>query len=149
MKTLAAVAAISALTGLGAGWFVQGLRWEVSDARRAVADAKARAEAEAEFNRRLEAQQEAASAAAETLRRARLDAAAAGRAADSLRGHVATLAGQCAAPAAGSASGAGAGDVLADMLGRLEAAGRELAAEADRARAAGAACERAYDSLKP
>jgi hypothetical protein len=38
--------------------------------------------------------------------------------------------------------------VLADVLGRLEAAGRELAAIADARGAAGAACERAYEALR-
>jgi hypothetical protein len=37
--------------------------------------------------------------------------------------------------------------VLADVLGRLEEAGRRLAATADERGIAGAACERSYDSL--
>jgi len=129
-----------------AGWLLAGVQtWRLT--AEAARQAEAAEQREAAFRSALITQTEAANEAAQTLRRARLDAAAAGRAADSLRGHVSTLAGQCASPAAGSASGAGAGDLLADMLGRVEAAGRELAAEADRARAAGAACERAYDAL--
>jgi hypothetical protein len=37
--------------------------------------------------------------------------------------------------------------VLADVLGRLEEAGRELAAVADARGTAGTACERAYQAL--
>ena len=144
MKLLAGAALVAGAVGFGGGWY---LRDRISDGDAAALRESALHAALIEQTRRLTAQEEAALHAAEQSRRARLDAAAAGRAADSLRGHVATLAQQCAATPAGSASGAGAGDVLADMLGRLEAAGRELAAEADRARAAGAACERSYDAL--
>jgi hypothetical protein len=38
--------------------------------------------------------------------------------------------------------------VLADVLGRLEEAGRELAAVADARGTAGTACERAYQALQ-
>jgi uncharacterized protein HemX len=140
-------ALVACAAGFGGAWWLQGVRWDAADGRRAAAEAQARTDAEAEFMRRLQEQQNAATEAAQTLRRARLDAAAAGRAADSLRSHVATLAQQFAATAPGSAPGSGPGDMLADMLRRVEEAGRELAAEADRARAAGKACERAYDAL--
>lgn len=148
MRIILAASLIAGVTGFGGAWYIQDLRTKAADGKRAAAEVQAKADAEAEFSRRLQEQHDAAREASETLRRARLDAAAAGRAADSLRGHVATLAQQCAATAAGSASGAGPGDMLADMLRRVEAAGRELAAEADRNRAAGKACERAYDALK-
>jgi len=147
VRTLVAASLLSGAVCFGVAWQVQDWRRDAAEGRRAAAEAQARTDAEAEFMRRLQEQQNATTEAAQTLRRARLDAAAAGRAADSLRGHVASLAKQCAAPATGSASGAGPGDVLADMLRRVEEAGRELAAEADRARTAGAACERAYDAL--
>ncbi len=147
VRALIAAASVAALVGFGAAWQVQSWRMEAAEAKRAAAEIQARVEAEAEFSRRIQAQQETANEAMQTLRRARLDAAAAGHAADSLREHIAALARQSATPAASSASGASPASLLADMLGRVEASGRELAAEADRARAAGLACERAYDAL--
>ena len=130
-----------------AGWLLAGVQtWRLTAAaEREAEQAQAR---EAAFRAALITQTEAADAAQQAARRARADSAAAGRAADGLREHVQALAGQCAAAPADSASGAGPGTVLADMLGRLEAAGRELAAEADRARIAGHLCERAYDALR-
>ena len=131
-----------------AGWLLAGVQtWRLT--AEAAQQAEQAAMREAAFRAALIAQNGAAHDAALAARRARADSAAAGRAADSLRGHVASLAGQCSAPAASSQAGAGPGDVLADMLGRLEAHGRELAAEADRARIAGQLCERAYDALTP
>lgn len=95
--------------------------------------------------------------ASRDLAQARDAAAAATSTAGRLREHVARLAAQCAGsvPATDSgapprsASAAGPGLVLSDMLIRLETRGRELAAYADQARVAGAACERAYDALTP
>lgn len=55
---------------------------------------------------------------------------------------------EAATPAGASASAPGPAAVLADVLGRLEAAGRELAAVADARGAAGAACQRAYEALR-
>jgi hypothetical protein len=129
-----------------AGWLLAGVQtWRLTvEAERQAREALAR---EAALRTALISQTEAANDAAQAARRARLDSAAAGRAADSLREHVARVAGRCSAAATDSPAGAAPGDLLADMLGRLEAAGRELAAEADRARAAGAACERSYDAL--
>ena len=131
-----------------AGWLLAGVQtWRLTvEAERQAEQALAR---EAAFRSALITQTEAANDAAQAARRARLDSAAAGRAADSLRQHVARIAGQCAPIGPDSPAGAAPGDLLADMLGRLEEAGRELAAEADRARTAGAACERSYDALTP
>ena len=104
-----------------------------------------------ETTRRLSAQQEAADAAERQARRARADSAAAAGAADRLRDHAARLAASAAAcdpAAAGVGPAASApGSVLADMLGRLEAHGRELAAEADRRGIAGSECAQRYDAL--
>jgi hypothetical protein len=55
---------------------------------------------------------------------------------------------EAAAAAGASAPAAGAGDLLADVLGRLESAGRKLALEADKRRAAGLTCERDADSVR-
>jgi len=52
------------------------------------------------------------------------------------------------AAAAGGETTAGPGLVLADLLGRCGARLVELAEHADRSRAAGAACELAYDALR-
>ena len=104
-----------------------------------------------ETSRRLAAQQEAADAAELQARRARADSAAAAGAADRLREHAARLAASAAAcdPAAAAVGPAASapGSVLADMLGRLEAHGRELAAEADRRGIAGSECAQRYDAL--
>lgn len=99
----------------------------------------------------------AAAAAQQQLDRARADARLARAAGDSLRNRAEVYARQCAGQGAaagvrpgaagpGAATG-GPGAVLADVLGRLEAAGRELAAVADARGAAGTACERAHDAL--
>jgi len=89
-----------------------------------------------------------------SIAQARIDAAVAARAAGSLRQRAAELATACdrgfaadPAAAAGSAPAAGPGLVLADVFGRADNAAGELAAAYDQARAAGLACERAYDSL--
>lgn len=73
---------------------------------------------------------------------------------DGLRQRADALAAACdrprpASPAA-AASGppaAAPGQLLADLLVRMEQDGRELAAYADRARIAGETCERSYDAL--
>lgn len=104
-----------------------------------------------ETTRRLSAQQEAADAAEILARRARADADAAGAAGQRLRAHAAQLAASAAAcdPAAAAVGPAASapGVVLADMLGRLEARGREHAAEADRRGIAGGECAARYDAL--
>lgn len=76
--------------------------------------------------------------------------------ADGLRQRARALAAACGGrgpadppPTPGSTPAADAGQMLADMLVRLEADGRELAEYADRARIAGQTCERSYDALKP
>ena len=104
-----------------------------------------------ETTRRLTAQQEAANHAQESTLRANAAAAAAADTAGRLRAHAAGLAASAAAcnPAAtaiGPAASAPA-DVLAHMLGRLEASGRELAEEADKRGIAGAECASRYDAL--
>lgn len=120
----------------------------------AAAAASGIAAARAEESRRHAALQEIADAANLDAARARDDAAAAARAAGGLRQRAAQLAAGCGAtagdPAAatGSAPAAGAGLLLADLLGRADDRAGGLAAYADQARAAGIACERAYDSLR-
>jgi hypothetical protein len=101
------------------------------------------------------------------LAAARRDAAAALSTGDRLRDHVRALAQQCSAPGPAAAARDPAapataanpaparpgpptpdpGLVLADLLSRMDAAGRELAAVADARGTAGQACQRAYDAL--
>lgn len=151
-------AAVVALgVGFGAGWQTQGWRQARAAAELQAHTATLREEAMhgalIETTRRLTAQQEVANAAEIKARRARGDAAAAGAAADSLREYAARLAADADSchPAASAigASAAGSGSVLSDMQRRLEAHGRELAAEADRRGIAGSECERRYDALTP
>lgn len=101
---------------------------------------------------RVEAIGAIATDAQNRIETANRDAAAAHNLAVSLRQRADALARRCApgnpsAPAPSPASPS-PGDLLADVLGRADAASGELAAYADRARAAGSACEQAYDALR-
>lgn len=84
------------------------------------------------------------------VQRALPRAAAAG---DGLRLRAAAVAARCdraaegAAPATDSPAAAHAGAVLADVLGRLDQAGRELAEIADQRGIAGADCQRRHEAL--
>ena len=126
--------------------------WDAERAQEAAAALKATQEARAEEQRRVVATQEVIHAAQAKLVTV---AAAAGRAlnsAVSLRERAAAVAAGGAMPEAAAApgrgaSGAGPGLLLADVLGRMGEAGGQLAAEADRARVAGEACEQQYNSL--
>lgn len=123
------------------------LREQEQTAREAVT--KARAEGE----RRYANLMEIATNAQTELDRARADAAGAADAAGRLRQRIAALA-AARCPAASDTAAAGssapaepAGDLLADVQRRLDEAATDLAGFADRARTAGAACERSYDAL--
>lgn len=127
-------------------WAEQAQR--LADAERAYTEL-----ARAEELRRQAAINEVTENAQTEIDRARADAAAAHAAADSLRDQAQRLAAAagktCSNPrpaAAGKAAGS-PGLVLADVLGRVEEAGRSMAEAADRSRIAGAACEAAYDAL--
>jgi hypothetical protein len=117
--------------------------------------ASAAAAFRAESDRRVAAQREALDEHQRLATLAAADAAAAVDAAERLRRRAAALAARgCGAagdPAAAGASAPSAapGVVLADVLGRCVTRVRELAADADAARAAGETCERAYDALTP
>jgi hypothetical protein len=153
MLAIAAVAAGAA--GFAGGWAWRGAIAEREQAEAAAHTATLREQAMhaalVETTRRVNQAQEIAHAADRKLRQARADAAAADAAAGSLREYASALAARAAAcdPAAavGSSPASDAGLVLAHMLGRLEAAGRDAAAAADAAHVAGSACERAYDAL--
>lgn len=119
-----------------------------ADARKAVEDARA------EEQRRTAAVQEIANDVESKLETARADAGRARVAADGLRKQLAAFTaahrgGAC--PGAGTASpGPAAGaavDLLADLFQRNTDALIEIGEYADRARIAGEACEKVYDSL--
>lgn len=164
----ALVAAALAVAAASGAALVQTLRLadaraELAQARQDQADyaaAAAQATADAvqaardEEQRRAAAIQEIADAASNALAVARADAVRARAAADRLRRAAETYAAaHCgAAPedpavAPGSAPATGPGLVLADVLGRADDTAGDLAAAFDAARAAGLACQRAYDSL--
>lgn len=151
----AAAALVAAAAGTVGGWQARGWVADRQAAETAAAIASQREEAMhaalVETTRRLTAQQEAADAAARKARQARADAADAGVAAERLREHAAQLAaraGACdPAAAAGGPAASAPGLVLADMLQRVEAHGRDAAAALDAASTAGTACERSYEAL--
>ena len=153
--THAAAALVAAGLAFSAGWKVRDWAADQQAAETAAAIASEREQAMhaalVETSRRLTAQQEAARAAANQARQARADAADAAGAAERLRQRAAELAvsaGACdPAAAAGGPAASAPGLVLADMLGRLEARGRDAAAALDAAATAGAACERSYEAL--
>lgn len=151
---------------------VGGLQLEVEKARTSLAKAhheaaQTRAQAAAAAAsattayRALEARWRTTQETIDREARARQDqirtaAAGAAVAGDGLRIRAAaTAAAACGGGSAGGSSAAAVGPaasspgaVLADVLGRLEAAGRQLAEVADARGLAGASCERAYDSLR-
>ena len=127
---------------------------ELADYRLQVAERDRRAEAAAreEERRRQTEVDRITGEANDQAEQARADAADADQRADSLQQQVARLLASrgatCSAIAAqGGPPARDAAVLLAYVLGRVEQAGRELAAEADRRGVTGAACERAYGSL--
>ena len=106
----------------------------------------------AETERRAAAHQEIASAAeAKSIANARAAAAAraaADRVRDAAAAFAASAAARGAAPAGDCTAAGGAIDLLAELLGRTANRAAELADLADRAQAAGKACEASYDALK-
>jgi hypothetical protein len=84
-----------------------------------------------------------------SARRAAADRGAAAVAGVGLRFRAQTVAAACDSGAtSGGDPAPGPGALLADVLGRLEAAGRELAATADERGNAGQACQAAYAAMK-
>jgi hypothetical protein len=127
--------------------------WAAANVKAAQAAASAAAEHRATEQRREAAARKGIDDATLAVDRARADADRAGRAAVGLRDAASAAAGRCStarhpAAAASSPPAASAGDLLADVLGLVEQAGRDMAAEADRRGIAGAACEWLYDSLR-
>ncbi len=149
-----AVAALMALSAYGAWqWQANAYGKQIAGMQRdqAQAQEQAQAAARAEEQRRQTAIEGIRTDAKDQIKLAAADAAAADATADSLRGELARIkrraaSGACAAT--GSPSAESTTGVLADLLGEVEAAGRAMAAEADRRGVAGRACEGAYAAVK-
>lgn len=162
---LAALALAGGCAWAGYAWRHRAAVAEIAECRRLAAEerqamADAAREAEAEARRRETEihtkQAEAVNAAQAETDAARADADRVRVALDRLRQRAAaaTAAGggrpaASAATAGASAPAAAAGDLQADVLGRVGEAAGQLAAYADRAATAGRACERAYQALSP
>jgi hypothetical protein len=96
---------------------------------------------------------EALDAAHTKAERDRADLAGADRLAERLRLHAARLAAICGRPTQGDATtspsqaASATGDLLAELFGRSQEAAREFADFADRAHAAGLACQRIHEAV--
>ena len=130
----------------------QALQYEEERAILSAVAAAAESAARAEESRRINEVERIRRETRKQLDRAAADAAVASTVGEQLRQRVQTLAAACNSPASsaaaiGGGAPAGNGAVLADVFSEVERTGRAMAAEADRSRAAGIACERAYESL--
>ncbi|TNI81199.1 endopeptidase [Aeromonas veronii] len=129
-------------------------KWNKQAEQQATAKAKATMEAREEELRRQASIDKVRDDAEKQIARAESDALAASDAADGVleqAKRLAARAGNCPSNPSATKPGAPAeepGVVLADVLGRADARAGELAAAYDRSRAAGLACERAYDALR-
>lgn len=158
---IAALAGAVVLAAAGGGvWlygrdqYSAGVQSEVARHELAMAQASAAAEQAArnEEARRAAAIEEIQRDAQTAVAAAQRDAAAADAVSDRLRAQLARLradraAGDPVSTLRGPA-GADALDLLAELFSRADGHAGELAAIADRARAAGLACERAYDAMR-
>lgn len=159
-KLIAAVVVGGSL--VAGGWMARGVLADRKIAQIRADQAEKIAQAEAAARARehaiIDRTEEIVRDARQTVENLRADAAAAVVAADGLRVAAARYAARrCpAAPVAPASGGAPAivpsgmhdGDRLLRVLGELDGAAGALAAHADRARAAGLACERAYEAVR-
>lgn len=128
-------------------------KWEQQAEQLATAKAKALVKAREEEQRRQSSIDKVRDDAEKQIALAERDALAASDAAAGVleqAKRLAARAGKCSSNPTATQSGAPAAEpsvVLADVLGRADARAGELAAAYDRSRAAGLACERAYDAL--
>lgn len=146
----AALAAAFTAGWAGNGWRM-GEQLAQVQADQAKALATAQAQARTEEQRRQTALEIIRNDARQSTEQHLADTAAADATADGLRDELDRIkrrAARCAGVATGGAPAKDATTVLADVLGEMESAGRELAAEADRRGIAGRACEAAYGVLK-
>lgn len=152
LRLYLALGALVACIGLLYGAYRHGVsvtdaKWRLAEAR-AVAKQQATERAKAQAWGRVVTQE--SNRAELTRRTIETERDAAVRVADGLRADIDLHASRaCAAPgvAASSPAEPATCGLLADMLVSLEAQGRAVAEEADRARAAGAACERIADGF--
>lgn len=128
-------------------------KWNKQAEQQATAKAKAELKAREEEQRRQASIDKVRDDAEKQIALAERDALAASDAAAGVleqAKRLAARAGKCPSNPSTTKSGATAAEpsvVLADVLGRADARAGELAAAYDRSRAAGLACELAYDAL--
>ncbi len=128
-------------------------KWEQQAEQLATAKAKAELKAREEEQRRQSSIEKVRDDAEKQIALAERDALAASDAAAGVleqAKRLAARAGKCPSNPTATQPGSPAAEpsvVLADVLGRADARAGELAAAYDRSRAAGLACERAYDAL--
>ena len=157
------LAVVIALAGL-IGWAIHHerdvgrheiqLKWDADLAVRKAAADRAQAQSDAESARRIATLKEIEHDAQSQVIAARADAASAADSAQRLRQRFAALARRGGMPgnpasAAGGASAPSAGDLQADVFGRVVEAARQLAATADGRGPAGQLAADAYDALTP
>ncbi|WP_236322205.1 DUF2514 family protein [Aeromonas veronii] len=129
-------------------------KWDRQVAELASAKARSLQLAREEEQRRQDAIEKVRQDAEQQIARAQTDAVAANAVAVSLREQTRRLAARASQGASHSDTAQPSqaveqpAVVLADVLGRIDARAGELAAAYDRARAAGLACEQAYDALR-
>lgn len=110
-------------------------------------------EARVEEQRRAAVIQEVSNVARTEIERAQADVAAATSVSERLRQRIAALTAKCnrgtedSPPTGGGEAADTTADLRAIVLGRLDQAAGDLAEYADRARSAGAACERIADAI--
>lgn len=128
------------------------LRWSERDAAQARLAAELEARSRAEEQRRRNEMEQVTQYAEQQLATLRADANAARRAAERLRRTVSELQRNSSStdPRTGNTgSSGGAGSrMLADVLAESVERNQQLAAEADRRRIAGLACEKAFDVIR-
>lgn len=144
------------LLGFGVGWSWNGSLWESKYNARETKYAEARAAAErqarSEETRRAAAVEGIRRDAKQQIEQAQADATAADATADSLRQQLAERTRRASADTCSDAGSQTARSTLilySELLDRADARAGELAAEADRRRVAGLACEAQYESLSP
>lgn len=159
-KPLAALllVAIGVLMILWAGYNVADRSWQAKWQERDLADAKA-AQAFTEQQRRIELQRQGAIDAiqeqaqqdiATAQRNAAIAAAESNRLQDGIADAITRLQADSGNPGAtiSSKTRASTSSLLAELFREIDTAAGIYAAEADRARAAGLTCERAYDAVR-
>lgn len=135
-------------------WSIQGWRKDAAIERERAAHHQAVAIAHAQTReieqRRQQEIEHVRTEAQQQIAQAVVDAGTAGATADRLRDELARVRGTAsrACTSNGSTATIDTVGVLIDMLTGVESVGREIAEYADRARIAGLACEKAYDSLQ-